>query len=67
MKTTYGIKRTNGTTTRILTDAEGFIAPMFVGVGTTPAKTWKTRKGAVRAASRHANSEVFPITDIMHY
>ena len=63
---TYGIKKMNGTTTRILTDAQGFIDPMFVGIGALAPKTWKTRKGADKAAQRHG-AETFTITDTMNY
>jgi hypothetical protein len=64
---TYGIKRTNTATTSIMTESQGFLSARFVGVGASPAKEWKTRAGAERAAERCTGSEVFTITDTMNY
>ncbi len=66
-KTTYGIKRMNGKTTRILTNTKEFVAPMHVGINALTPRTFKTQSGAEKVARRNRGSEVFSITDIMNY
>lgn len=64
---TYGVKKSNGSTTMILTAQGEFLSHRFVGIGAAKEKEWKTRKGAARTAQRFGG-EVFTITNnVMNY
>lgn len=59
---TYGIKRTESG--HVMTETQGFMATMFLGVSGYNTKQWKTRSGAQREASRWSMpTEVFTIID----
>lgn len=67
-KMTYGIKKSNGVTTVVMTVTAGWLSHRFVGLGAKHrVKEWRTKAGAQRAADK-LGARVFTITDrCMHY